>query len=747
MACQSKETQDSTSAWLPNQVRALDPIESTAYSNFGIRPNQDLIALYTRQTTNDLQIRLDLLELELESKFEIPLDLKFDLYLEFDFTPDDTNFDWDIQVQVPAEGNPAIVWPDSQSSISAIPRVYYDLKLDSITVSIGLDSLPNLYPNYSLQAYITTPGTTQRLDEIPIVSSTDTIEPTPLLIAFWNSMPGHTPAQALRRWDGAHTGPFGERHGLKHLLDASQKNQVPITLLDLKTPASLTSLDALNQTERISELITQGLLLIPDTLPEAYFGNLASWVAARASETSRQTGVVFELPGNNFLFTPSPPEKIPASYQLTFFRESSETDNSLPLMRLSLWQGQPVLALPMARNPQSQVTEQGLTLEMRRALLEQAFDQDHTTDIALLGGDLPTSPWGDPQAARSSLHYLSGHPWINVLNATELASLLACENKECPELSTKTNTSFEHPAVAALQNSPSNPISELAWQMFLDLSAPATPVIRQLGELRAQYLGEIGNLLAAAKWENTRRTSNMAMRNIIKQDCTNDTDFDGKPECTLSNGDLFALLDPDGGRLVLLFSRTPEGVTQLIGPSSQFIIGLSDYREWDLSAGPLADPANIPGAFAGPWSDYHIEDLDDGLRFLSQGAEKTFRFTENGLKVEIKTDEVHRYQIPLAVAPQTRFTPGWVEKFEETEIPQGWVWGIKAGPKVEIRSSGDLTNQNFLESKIQLENPENPNLDYPSGHFLPYPLAILYTPASSEFWVEIIPIEDLQPDQ
>ena len=81
----------------------------------------------------------------------------------------------------------------------------------------------------------------------------------PLLLAFWDALPANTPAQLLQRWDGAHTGPYGSRHGLKHLLAAVEEYEVPVALLDLKDPTStLSGLDLIGQIAYIQQLEEQG---------------------------------------------------------------------------------------------------------------------------------------------------------------------------------------------------------------------------------------------------------------------------------------------------------------------------------------------------------------------------------------------------------------------------------------------------------------------------------------------------------
>ena len=61
-----------------------------------------------------------------------------------------------------------------------------------------------------------TPADGLLCDISPLIYSNSSL-PTPayLLLAFWDTLPASTPIQLLRRWDGAHTGPYGQRHGLK----------------------------------------------------------------------------------------------------------------------------------------------------------------------------------------------------------------------------------------------------------------------------------------------------------------------------------------------------------------------------------------------------------------------------------------------------------------------------------------------------------------------------------------------------
>ena len=334
VACSQSEKPSPASNWLPSQVRTLDAVESIPNPISRIPPSQDLIALYTRETEDHLQVRLDFLDLVPTSTKGLPITPNFDLYLEL--WPTQLNSaDPTLSIQIPADGIPTAQGQNNSVLTTLTPRIILDTSIDAVTINLELQSLPELSDSFTIRAFITNPGSLAILDEIPTVSSTAQAEPIPMMLAFWNTLPAHTYAQTIRRWDGAHTGPFGKRHGLKHLLEASQANQIPITLLDLKTPASLSALDALGQIERIKGMQTDGLLLLPDTLPESYFGNLPDWIVDQTVKSSWETSLAFDIPRSQFIYSPSSSDYFPDDYLVAFTRNSSKSELLLSLTQIS----------------------------------------------------------------------------------------------------------------------------------------------------------------------------------------------------------------------------------------------------------------------------------------------------------------------------------------------------------------------------------------------------------------------------
>jgi hypothetical protein len=56
---------------------------------------------------------------------------------------------------------------------------------------------------------------------------------------------------------------------------------------------------------------------------------------------------------------------------------------------------------------------------------------------------------------------------------------------------------------------------------------------------------------------------------------------------------------------------------------------------------------------------------------------------------------------------------------------------------VLIRSSTPAVTWSFLDSRPFFAQTEDPNQDYPPGHYLVFPLALVEFPAQRDFYVEI----------
>jgi hypothetical protein len=368
----------------------------------------------------------------------------------------------------------------------------------------------------------------------------------------------------------------------------------------------------------------------------------------------------------------------------------------------------------------------------------------------ILGGDLTDSEWGNPQNSRAAFEYIRAHPWIYPVSQQEVLAMRG--DNPGSELSGVPNpilTAFgpqiTRQALSALQSAPENTAGEAAWQAFLALQSPLASSPEQLPALRQQYLSQVYSLLFVANW---------AEHPTSAADCLTDYNLDGKLDCLLANSSTLALFDSQEGSLTYLFALASDGsLHQMIGPTSQLVVGLSDPDGWDLARGLRADPSVIPGAFADPFvaqsspAAKPVVNSSDEVTFSypdsasqPQGWQKQFRLLGQGITIKyiLGSDQpAFAVQIPLIFDPWERFSVGWVERFFQAPQAPGVTWSISPTLAVEIVSDQSLEMVSFMESRQYLGSPEDPNREYPDGHYLPMPAALVEFRPTESFEVEI----------
>jgi hypothetical protein len=681
--------------WVYADLRLLDPLD-------GPTPATDILAVYTRTTDLSVDIRVDLLDINAGDKYTLELSLWDSGYF----------YQGPLMIEISSTGavhttgiggGKPVIWP----------RVVQDPWLDTITISLNRAFIGERY-HLDISTYTTDP--VSLADEASDIRS-DAQPPVtraPLLVAFWDDFPAATPAQALRRWDGAHTGPLGGRHGLKHILDSAAQYHVPVALLDIKNPASLAALNFMDNLSLLQNLDERGLLILPDV---AY-----SEPADMALDLSRRAATGFGLPVSQFVYAAfsdplaGPGQALIPGYRAQFL---PLTDRS----HLAHSGGTRLIPLPMANAVEA--TEDGPSLEVRRALVKAALSPD-PSDLVVLGGSLPHSTWGDSDMAYPTFEWIASHPWIQPLDGYSLLIFPVGEHYVAPQ----PKTAESSPWLEALRSAPDNAITESAWQTYLTLTAPATDA--QLQALQANYLGQVGELLAAARW---------AENPVSRADCADDLDADGQTECILANQNHFAIIDSSGARLTNFFYLDNAGPHQLVGPSSQFTVGLSDPSEWRLERGEAADPSVIPGAFADDaeaWVQYKPGITADGIIFTSpDGSQvKTYRLMGKGIEVRYQVPGPVSTRVPLAVDPQAFYSNP--TDYLPSLAPHSWTWSLLNGISVEVRTDAALSAQGFTSAVPFLSLPEDPNLGYPRGDYFPFPLSVVAIQGNEDFSVQII---------
>jgi len=684
--------------WVYADLRLLDPLDAPT-------PATDILAVYTRTTDLSVDICVDLLDIDAGDKYTLELSLWDSGYFYQGPLMIEISSTGAVHTTGIEDGRP-VIWP----------RVVQDPWLDTITISLNRAFIGERY-HLAISTYTTDPVSSA--DEASDIRS-DAQPPVtraPLLVAFWDDFPATTPAQALRRWDGAHTGPLGDRHGLKHILEGAAQYNLPVALLDIKTPASLAALDFMDGILYLQGLNGRGLLILPDVV--------YSEPTDTALGLSRRAATGFGLPVSQFVYNASSLDSSASSgqalipgYRAQFF---PLTDRS----HLARFGGTRLIPLPAADVVEA--TEDGPSLDVRRALVKAALSPD-PSDLVVLGGSLPHSTWGDSDMAYPTFEWIASHPWIQPLDGYSLLVFPMGEHEHF--IAARPKTAESSPWLEALRSAPDNAITESAWQTYLTLTAPATNA--QLQALQANYLGQVGELLAAVRW---------AENPVSRADCADDLDADGQTECILANQNYFAIMDPSGARLTNFFYLDNAGPHQLVGPSSQFTVGLSDPSEWRLERGEAADPSVIPGAFADDteaWVQYKPGITANGIIFTSpDGSQvKTYRLMEKGIEVRYQVPGTVSTRVPLAVDPQTFYSNP--TDYLPSLAPHSWTWSLLNGISVEVRTDAALSAQGFTSAVPFLSLPEDPNLGYPRGNYFPFPLSVVAIQGNEVFSVQII---------
>ena len=718
--------------WTSLDLRLLDPLDAPD-------PVLDLVAAYTRSVGLEDHLRLDFLD--------VPETPAADIFIALDTQPGgnemahlsrldlealypeglvETEIAYDLLLVIPADGEPGVIdVAESTLSTRLNPRIVRDPALDTLTVVFNRFDLP---ADFSLQVFVTPAAEHAPADQTAAASTDSHPEQrADLLMAFSDAFDAATPAQTLRRWDGAHTGPYGERHGLHPLLDAAAAVRIPLVLLDLKTPASLSALDLTGGIAQIKRMVGDRLLILPDVV----------YGAPEEESLSRSllAAESFDLPAGKFLFSPV---SVGSGYAMQFFYDPQAVS---PLTVLD-WQGQKMLALPSAT--EEQTTPDGLTLEARRALVNAVFD----SGIVVFGGSLPDSSWGDSDAGPAGLRYIAAHPWIQPLDAEALlafpAVTAASDPRPAPDGISEPiaiynsqgqatgydSDTLRNEILSRLESAPDNPLTGSAWEMFFLLTAPVDDP--WLAALNAQYLGDVLTLLTAADW---------AQAPASQSTCTVDLNADRLPDCVLANEKFFAVFETDGGRLSYLFSHDGNEVHQVVAPGWQFTTGLSDRTEWQPNLGHAADPSQIPGLFYDsetPFRNYAPTLNEDGsVTFASADEQtKTYRLIQDGVQLEVSGAPL-ALSSGLALDPWRRFEPGWGNEYHAQIESDSLTWRLDGGPSMSIRVSGGSLFA-FNDTLDYLGKLEDPNQDFPPGHYLPLPMAVVEFQAADVSMIQLI---------
>jgi len=715
-----------------------------------INPGADLVAVYFRESDHRCEIRLDLLASSLEV---IP-----EAYFLIDFLPGGQNYvrianekintsvEWDFALRLLPNDFIQHIEPEISSSsiIYTTPlqiKAKRNFEQDTIEIQFRCDAIGIELPGAKIGIILVDPSETDlgsRIDQSTAILI-DSAPPASanILMLFTETFAGKTPAQAVKNWDGAHTGPESARHGLSHLLKAVDFYRVPVFLVDLKTPQNLSALDAIGVLHDLIRLEQEELLILPDysfiqlssepefSLPTNVYSDALSW----SKQVSKEMG----LASSTFFTASQWPQTadLPAGYQF-FLPAASPVMQQINICK----SGQiKFLCSPPPQDVtinyiqhQNEIGSAGLTISARETLILSAMR--NKGEIVVFGGSLAQSVWGNIGISDRVFKYFQSHPWINPVNSNDLLTWVVSPEAivefkptavtQPKSVDGKLPVEFDIPQ--ALVNSiterlnqlPLNSVTTFARQSFYALLSTNNP---QQHQLNAASLGQIGHLIYAAKWASGPET---------QLDCNNDINWDGINECIISTKNIFASFDTIGGSMVSAFALTDTGIEQIATSSYQVANGLSDPFRWKSELGVHGDP-DAPGAAL-------VEPAFANKEFLSriEGNSLFFESSDGTIKKEIRlfadriridyqlaTPQVIQFQ--SSSNPWERYSANWRERYAKKTI---------------------LTNMQFQETAFwqplpYLNEPEDPNFDYGRGFFTLFPFDIFTFQGHGANWLEI----------
>ena len=378
--------------------------------------------------------------------------------------------------------------------------------------------------------------------------------------------------------------------------------------------------------------------------------------------------------------------------------------------------------------------------QLKEELIKVALSDD-PDDFVNLGESFAKSALGDPSISEYFFAYIDNHPWIKTISQADLETDRkkytqgeTCSDMLCspslPSIQPLTIFGTTYPDALnykdltikindILVRLPDNEISRSAWLMYQKYMDPVNSEVEH--QLQGNYLGQIGHMIQASEWLD----SPSAIHECF------DLDWDGIPECILSNEKIFSSYEIEGGRLLYVYIINDCGLIPVISPFSQYIVGLSDPDLWDITKGYLSDPNEISGFLADgldQLGNYTVEISDNSIEFQDKSSQimKLFTLEGDGLSIEASYPFQTTAAIPLAADLAASIVSGnelqlFQNKkpgstgFDKTETESGEVC-----LKIQIPGQ-DLQITSYKDSSTFFESPENPDQSYPPGHYLPFP--------------------------
>ncbi len=677
-------------AWLASHILSFDSMDS-------LQPEAEIICVYYRNLGSTIEVRIDFLELLPNSQVDFLLLMSHLKLNRFGFQKELSTDDWEVMIR----GRDLLHWDmvtsDGYQIQGGIQKVVVDMDLDYLVITLNSNAISSRKD--LLLKTITIGSDTQLLyDETDwlYVRGIPDDRQARVLLVFKDTLNANTPRQLIRQWDGAHSGPFGQRHGLRYLLLAVSKTEIPIVLLDLNTPMNLLSLELLGQLQWVINLENRGLILLPDV---AFGDPEASEISL---QYSRLNGLKHGMKMSKF-----------ASIQKSSFPQD---DYSYYFVNETLKEGDSLSTNEtLSYNLEALIDISGLTFKAKQLLILAAIDGSQSTYL-VMGGSVRNTAWADAKVSGTIFEYLKSHPWINVLDAHELGLSVKSSSrylqvwkssKNAGEKDQSQNDGYSYwEKYSILQ---SNPARDLIWSNYLALTTDTQELTE---EVFKRLESSNGYWMKIAEW---------AASPSVQSECFNDYASDLTPMCVLSSKSSILLINSSTASI-----EYSIGINQLHGkndsnPSNPFKVIFFQHPFFSAKTPRNDENSGINGIDleSGGKAHFLIKNDKNTIQLERVGDGCRIDYKLQGERVEIGISNCPKMDLIIEKIPVLGYVGDFPDLSNINSTTDRNLANSLLCPTISITGT-EWEVEGIEAIKGLLREPENPDMDYPPLFFLPY---------------------------
>jgi len=331
----------------------------------------------------------------------------------------------------------------------------------------------------------------------------------------------------------------------------------------------------------------------------------------------------------------------------------------------------------------------------------------------------------------------------------------------------QTVDTIVYETLSNLRNAPDNRLSQLAWFSYYvsieeqilhsqtDYPGGQQPVfdiggkyLHPLAMLRANYLGHVNKIVAAAHWADDVEKG---LQSATSQALSQDLDLDGEDEYILKNDKLFAIFENDGARLEYGFAYDPAvGAVQLVAPLNQhYDVICPSYDDCNYENGESGLRMYWPSAAFidddDPYRLFNADPIapgDNCLTFRSQDGQlvKGFTLQGNHISAHYNSSGPRTVGFGLPVQMASMYTRDWDQQLEKIDRAGQKGWSVSSGgfALVNPMDTNVVSMDSYADSPAQQEMQQREDTSsYPVGHYLFFPYNTLKVNGSGEFDVSL----------